>query len=354
MEVAAPLTGAKSMNWDSYEGIRLLFDQLRSKLDARTLNEFRSLPPIDSPMAVILGVGPADSSALFSHLMQHPNTMPGVTREAMVFRAENEEAISAHSFQHILFYAHQHATNRLEMSTVEERQSVTRYLEFARRCHRFALDLVGGDFPMMGSVAAIDQDMSFTRDGAPAALHRFNADAKLLLVLRDPVEHAYSIYQRSKAAFVEVAKDAKCAPVLPGEKPKSFEQILRTDERAKGLYVGADLYAYYLKQWLQVFPREQMLIISSAQLRENQKETLERVFDFIGLEPTAIPPEGFVLPRDVIAEEYVTKDPMQPATRAALAEIFRPHNEDLFRLIGMHFNWAGVKSGEQAETTQVA
>ena len=45
----------------------------------------------------------------------------------------------------------------------------------------------------------------------------------------------------------------------------------------------------FLKKWLSVFPREQVLILSSEKFYENPAETVQQVFQFLGLPDYVLP-----------------------------------------------------------------
>jgi len=170
---------------------------------------------------------------------------------------------------------------------------------------------------------------------APERVRALVPGARLVVLLRDPVDRAYSHYQHE---------------VSLGREPLTFEEALaREPERLASeldrlgdtgyfsrpwwdfTYATRGRYAEQLERWLGVFPREQLLVLSSEQLRRETAEAYGRVLEHIGAPPFALddyPP--------IFEREYA---PMAPATRAELERSFAPHNDRLFELLGEDLGW---------------
>ena len=63
----------------------------------------------------------------------------------------------------------------------------------------------------------------------------------------------------------------------------------------------------------------------------NRRMTLSRAQSFLGLPHAEL--------RNTGRRNYVPYPPMDSATRARLVEYFRPHNADLYDLLGQRFDW---------------
>jgi hypothetical protein len=101
-------------------------------------------------------------------------------------------------------------------------------------------------------------------------------DAKLIAVLRDPVDRAHSNWSHLRSAGLETVADFPRACML-GERRAAqgwgpFWQYLEI-----GRY-GAQLQHLY-----SLFPQEQVLILLYRELREQPIETLDRVCSFLGV-----------------------------------------------------------------------
>jgi hypothetical protein len=161
---------------------------------------------------------------------------------------------------------------------------------------------------------------------APWRAHKLVPKARIIIMLRDPVDRAYSHYHHE---------------IRLGKEPLSFEDAIGAEEsRIAGeserllrdpLYVSENyfnftylkrgLYAEQIRAWLEYFPCEQVLIISSEQMFGAPSPEYQRVLRFLGL------------PRLDLASypvEYPGKyQPMKGHTRERLRGYFAPHNHAL-------------------------
>jgi Sulfotransferase domain len=92
--------------------------------------------------------------------------------------------------------------------------------------------------------------------------------ARLIYIVRHPVERIRSQYQHHVAIGIE--KD-------PLEKA-----VLRDPS-----YVDYSRYAMQIEQYLEHFPREQLLIVTSEDLRRDRVGTLGEVYEFVGVDAGA-------------------------------------------------------------------
>jgi len=103
-------------------------------------------------------------------------------------------------------------------------------------------------------------------------IKEFNKDAKVIVVLRNPVERAISHYLMDfSLGYINLPLDE----VLKNEKDyKSFYNQ----------YVNIGFYEKPLKKFIEVFGRANILIILSDNLFNKTEKTLENVFNFIGVD----------------------------------------------------------------------
>ena len=97
-------------------------------------------------------------------------------------------------------------------------------------------------------------------------------------------------------------------------------------------YLSRGLYARELKRWMEIFPREQFFISSSEEYYRDPDAVYQNMLDFLKIPPWS--------PRDFrkynVGKKY---DRMKQSTRKDLVEYFRPHNQELYRLLGREFDW---------------
>ena len=161
-------------------------------------------------------------------------------------------------------------------------------------------------------------------------------DVKLIALVRDPIDRAYSHYQlacrngREQLSFEE-AIDAE-----PGRIDSESARVL-ADPEYRSLahrhhsYLARGRYAEQLERWLAVFPSEQLHVIRSEDLFESPAATLREVHSFLGL----------TAHNAGLLEAYNQRpyNDLAAESRARLADYFAPHNRRLAELLGRDFGW---------------
>jgi len=177
----------------------------------------------------------------------------------------------------------------------------------------------------------------------PARVHDLLPEVKLIIVLRHPVDRAYSHYYYRKNAGREsesfetvVEKDLQFlgegwTPLIGDENGKDG-RTPRELRRMRLSYLSRGFYAEQLEMWMKVFPRERFLILNAKALSAEPSTTLRRTHEFLGAEPYDL--EEY--PR-YNRGSYNTK--MSPALRTKLVDFFAPHNQRLYDLVGEDFGW---------------
>jgi hypothetical protein len=175
----------------------------------------------------------------------------------------------------------------------------------------------------------------------PLALDRIAAripEVKLIIVLRDPVERAWSHYHNERRLQAE---------------PLSFEDAIRSEpERLAGQaeqmaadpgfqgfawrhwsYLARGRYAEQLERLYELFPPSQVLVVQSELLRADPNRALEEVWGFLGLAPFTVRDRFAIKPNH-------SPETMAAATRARLQAYFAEPNRWLYSLPGVGFRWS--------------
>jgi hypothetical protein len=172
----------------------------------------------------------------------------------------------------------------------------------------------------------------------PQRIQQMLPEVKLIAVLRNPVDRAYSQFQMSRREGVEPLESFEDA--IAQEEGRLRPELARmsADPRYTSWdfgcwsYLARSRYAEQLERWLEPLPRDQFLFLKAEDLFVQPETMLDAIHEFLGL-PFNRPDE---VPRLNTAEHYET---MPPETRAQLSEYFRPHNERLYELTGIDFGW---------------
>ena len=172
---------------------------------------------------------------------------------------------------------------------------------------------------------------------APARVAELVPGVRLIALLRDPVERAYSHWKERRTEGREPLGFAEALAAEPARTAGERERLIRDPGYFSEAY---DWHSYrargrYLEQlepWLERFDRRQLLIVASESLYREPAATYARVLEFLGL------------PRYDPGRYEVYNDrrsaPMDPAVRAELTEYYHPHNVALARRLNMGFDWS--------------
>jgi hypothetical protein len=120
----------------------------------------------------------------------------------------------------------------------------------------------------------------------PRRIRQALPDVKLICVLRDPVERAYSHYRMMALDRVESRSFEDVVDQLTG--PVELERTRVVRSRDNGYVVNGE-YARLLGGFLNVFPREQLMAIFTDELTSSPRQTLASVFDFVGVSSEFVP-----------------------------------------------------------------
>ena len=171
---------------------------------------------------------------------------------------------------------------------------------------------------------------------APQRTIELTPDVKLIVMLRNPVDRAYSHYQHRFGR---------------GRETRTFEEVVETDKEVlkdgwSGLpandykrlghlhysYLPRGFYADQIKTWMDVFPKEQFLFIRAEDFFSDTQAIYDEVLAFLGLSEHGLQKEK----RHNVGK-YTQS--MSAATRQDLVEYFHPHNQRLSEHLGRDFGW---------------
>ena len=166
----------------------------------------------------------------------------------------------------------------------------------------------------------------------PNSLERiaaYNPAMKLILVLRDPIERAWSHWRMEYARGAEKEPFAWCIrrgrQRLFDAEPWGFHREFS--------YVERGFYGEQLERVLASFPREQVLVLRSDDLRRAPGAALAAVRRFLGLPKGKAP-----APRDVHVGREMDYGPgMTPQDVAWLREVYARDQVRLAKLAGFSF-----------------
>ncbi|UCD30635.1 MAG: sulfotransferase domain-containing protein [Planctomycetota bacterium] len=256
------------------------------------------------PDFIVIGTQKGGSTSMYQYLASHPYVVPSWRKEVDFFDLYYSKGVSWYRsfFPSTLYYRF--------------------FKEFHKR----------------GFLTGEASPYYLIHPHAPKRVSELLPQVKLIAVLRNPVDRAYSHY---------------AGEFEPGyETIDSFEEAIdREEERLEGeyeklvedgnyysynhhhySYLTRGIYADQLTRWFEYFPREQILILSSEDLRTDTSGVFKAVQDFLGL-PHWEPPAF----KKHLSRKYTKK--LDAETRKRLVKYFIPHNKRLYNLLGKKFDW---------------
>jgi len=109
-------------------------------------------------------------------------------------------------------------------------------------------------------------------------IREYNAAIKLIIILRNPIERAFSQWNMQRQRGSEPLEFLDAIRTEPSRIAQAAPQQLR-----KFSYVDRGRYGEQLERAFQLFPRQQFLLIKYEEFRARQKETVEKVFRFLNV-----------------------------------------------------------------------
>ncbi|HEX7004634.1 MAG TPA: sulfotransferase domain-containing protein [Trueperaceae bacterium] len=248
------------------------------------------------PSVLLIGSQKAGSTSLYRYILEHPRMLPPARKEIGFFD---------------IYFAE-------------------------------GLDWYRSRFPLERPWPAATLEAStgyFDYPHAPRHIAQTLPDVRLILLVRDPVERAFSHYLHT---------------VRMGHEPLGFEDALAAEETRTGAllarmeedpsfyareinyysYLRRGRYAEHLEGWYRYFPRERLLVLQTEELAANPEGVLEKVWEFLGVPPHR--PKRFERHNSAPQGKRAG---MAPATRKRLEEYFAPHNRRLEQLLDLQLGW---------------
>ena len=123
---------------------------------------------------------------------------------------------------------------------------------------------------------------------APARIHAEFPEIKLIAILRNPVDRAYSHYRMA------VRRGTETRPFREVIEAQKNEGIVAPETKSTGqddspFVLSFSLYGKTLDRYLKYFEREQILILFQEDLDSNPRESVARLFSFLGVDDSYEP-----------------------------------------------------------------
>jgi Sulfotransferase domain len=174
----------------------------------------------------------------------------------------------------------------------------------------------------------------------PKRVARVLPQVKLIVLLRNPVDRAYSQYYHAIELGHETFSFEEAIQYEQERTARELEKILADEhyysQAHKHLsYLSRGIYVDQLQAWMSLFPREQFLILKSEDFYADPATIVNQVLDFLNL-----PQLEAQLSKGAYKQYNNNTYPkMDAGLRKRLVDYFEPHNARLYDLLGVNFGW---------------
>lgn len=251
------------------------------------------------PRFLIIGAQKAGTTSLFDYLSHHPSVVPSREKEVCFF--SNDEF-----YQKGEAWYHSHFPMPYRVSKGSLAYEATPEYLFYPQC--------------------------------PERIFRYDAGVKLIIILRDPVERAYSAwnmyrgFQRDPVHFrLAEYRDFETAV---REEIQLMNRTPRGDQPLEPSYVRRGLYAEQIERYRAYFPWGQLFIMDMSDLSGDPAGTLDKITDFLGIPRWTWDGAYFAA-----KNQWKYQSAMPDAVRTMLREFYRPYNRQLAGLLDKEFTW---------------
>ncbi|MEP6515420.1 tetratricopeptide repeat protein [Microcoleus vaginatus] len=245
-----------------------------------------NLKPVQFPNFIIIGSQRCGTTSLYTYLAQHPQILTPIKKEMDFFSWHFDRGID-------WYLAHFPPMPRGE-------QFVT-----------------GEASPSY-----------FDSREAPERLYSLFPEAKLIVLLRNPVDRAISQFYRLTGLNWEARSLDRVISDEIERLNQNPEYIIGEEP---GNYLARGRYIEFIKNWRTFFPQEQLLIVKSEDFYADTAGIVQQVLEFLDL------PEYQL-------SEYQNANPgsyqrVNESVRDRLSDYFRPYNQELEEYLGRQFDW---------------
>jgi len=257
-------------------------------------NPIRTLPDF-----LIIGAPKCGTTSVYDYLIRHPNIFPAKEKEVQFFNSDSN--VGYRSYFPTVF---------------------TKYYKKSIQKQSF---ITGESTPHY-----------LYSDKAPERVKRLIPHAKLIIILRNPIDRSYSHYnfhvknRNLKVSFEKCIQREMDQKRNPDNDSTKFETVNEIIKSGSYPYLEDGIYVDKMEKWMEIFPQNQFLILEINELKNPQK-FFTKIFEFLQVLNHEI--------KNIDKKNVGKYEKMDNKTRDMLIEYFKPHNDRLCKFLGQKFDW---------------
>ena len=172
----------------------------------------------------------------------------------------------------------------------------------------------------------------------PRRIHAHLPNVKIIVLLRNPVERAYSHYRHE----VRRGDESRLVMTAFAEEPAAMrrelerirdDQFYFSKEWQSHSYLLRGHYAEQLRRYQGLFPEDRRLILKSEDLFANPRDTMTHVCGFLGL-------DDYEKTEEYPVHYSFGYSAMPNEVQGWLQEYYTPLNKELYQLIQRDMGWS--------------
>lgn len=204
------------------------------------------------PNFLILGAPKAGTTSLYQYLSQHPQVFMSAHKEPKFFAFEACD---------LNFTGPDRARKQIQDTTVVDIDSYQKLFASSQ-----GQKAIGEASPIY-----------LHNEQAAARIQYYLSDAKFIVILRNPVERAYSDWKHNFQQGFETLNDFRTAL-------EAWDRRAQTRSIPYLNYIEKGYYAKHLKRYQKYFSKDQFAIFLFEELQNSPEKLLKSIFDFLKID----------------------------------------------------------------------
>lgn len=254
------------------------------------------------PTFLIIGAAKCGTSSLYDYLMQHPCVGKSLTKQIHFFDRYYDRKISWYKVC-FPFVWEKFFIEKIKHKNFASGEATAHYM---------------------------------THPLAAQRAHKVVPNAKIIVMLRNPVDRAYSHYQMERDHKQEDLTFEDAIEKEPERIKGEIKEMLNNKNNSgrnypHRAYVKSGEYLEQIEPWMKLYPKENFMFINSEEFNKNPSLVYNQVLNFLGLEYFELKTYEKIRKR-----KY---EKMNLDVRKKLIEYYRLPNQNLFKFLGINFNW---------------